>query len=370
LAKVFPVTHAVVKFFSGFHQGELGGTFRPVTPEPSADIFERQYTMNIRKIVAAATFATGAAMALAPLASADLGSTVTSTIDSEIASQNSLYEVYAALAGDSADVTKGGTGVYDTIASSVIPHATTYGQVTPFETELYGANPIVAGIGGSGPFSEFNGAITEFDNAYNVAVFAAANGGALDTNPADYLGSQTTDLAAVGGPGATVSSAEQYFLNFGFGDLKGYDAIFAPDASTSAGIFDSTFANETVQLNNLFELDGKLTGDFGDIAPHAVPTFNVGFDTIDPSKASDAFDSLVFGAAGPSTDPGSYDVLNGALGQFFDAYNVELYSLLNGGDILPVADLIGTHTEFLTGSVSTAVTDFLQQGLGDLAGYF
>ena len=53
--------------------------------------------MYIRKLAAAAGFACGAALAFAPLAAADLGSTVTSTLDSEIASQNSLFAVYAEL---------------------------------------------------------------------------------------------------------------------------------------------------------------------------------------------------------------------------------------------------------------------------------
>ena len=51
----------------------------------------------------------------------------------------------------------------------------------------------MAGISSdSGPYNEFNGALTEFDDAYNVYAYAAANGGALDTDAADYLGSATT----------------------------------------------------------------------------------------------------------------------------------------------------------------------------------
>jgi hypothetical protein len=326
--------------------------------------------MNIRRIAAAVTFATGAALAFAPLASADLGDTVTSTLDSEISSQNSLFELQALFAGVT-DVTKGGVGVYDSVPLTDVPHALTYGAVTPLETELYGANPIVAGIssGISGPFNEYNGALTEFYNAYNVGVFAAANNNALDTNPANYLGSQTTDAAVLGAPNATVTSAEQAFFNLGLGDLKGFDAIFAPTAS-GPGDLDPTIGNEIVQLNQLFELDGRLANVFGDIAPHGSNVFGVGFDTINPLDTNTAFDSLVFGAAGPSLDPGSYDVLNGALGEFFNASNVGLFSLLNGGAILPDADLIGTHFDFLDGTVSAAITDFLNQGFSDLAGYF
>jgi hypothetical protein len=42
---------------------------------------------------------------------------------------------------------------------------------------------------------------------------------------------------------------------------------------------------------------------------------------------------------------------------------------LNAGALLPVADLIGTH-DFLGAGGATAVSDYLQLGLSDLAGYF
>jgi hypothetical protein len=188
----------------------------------------------------------------------------------------------------------------------------------------------------------------------------------LDTNTADYIENNALNHALTLG---TPQAAEQYLINFALGDLKGYDAIFAPTA-TGPGDIDPTIGNEIVQLNQIFELDGRLAGVFGDIAPHGSNVFGVGFDTISPTDTNPFFNELVFGAAGASGDPGSYDVLNGALGEFFNASNVELYSLLNGGDILPVGDLIGTHADFLTHGVSTAVSDFLQLGFSDLAGYF
>lgn len=328
-------------------------------------------SMNMRKFAAAAGFATGAALAFAPLASADLGDVVSSTLGSEISSQNSLFNVYAALSG--ADVTQPtSTDPYVSLTnlSADAPQATTYGDVTSLETYIYGANPILAGIAtDTGPYNEFNGASTQFYDAYNVLAFAAANGGNLDTNAADYLGSTTTIGHAL--DTGTVSGAYQYFLNFGLGDLKGYDAIFAPNA-TGAGDILPTEANEIVQLNNLFELDGKLADVYGDIAPQTASGTNVGFDTIATGDLNNTFNDLVFGAAGPSTDPGSYNLLNGALVQFFNAENVGLYSLLNGGDKLPTDLIFGTH-DFVNGAgdtVSSAVSEYLQLGFSDLAGYF
>jgi hypothetical protein len=319
--------------------------------------------MNIRKIAAAATFATGAAMAFAPLAAAD----VTPVVDSEISAENSLFDYYALLAGDT--VTHATTpGGFDSVPSVDVPQATDFGHVTTLETELYGANPIVAGISGdTGPYSEFNGALTQFYNAYDVALYASENNGALDTNTGDYIENNALNHALTL---VTPTAAENYLLGFGQGDLNGYDAIFAPSA-TSAGDIHPELANEIVQLNNLFELDGKLAGVFGDIAPHAATVAegtNVTFDTIPVGDLNATFNDLVTGAAGPSGDPGSYDVFNGALSEFFNASNVELYSLLNNGALLPVAEIIGNND--FTGSISTVVGEYLQAGVSDLAGYF
>jgi hypothetical protein len=139
-------------------------------------------------------------------------------------------------------------------------------------------------------------------------------------------------------------------------------------ADSAATDISSTLTGEANSLNGIFGLDAAVAGiNPDDIAPGSgvLP-----FDTISTADTNSLFDTLVFGAAGPSPDPGSYDVFNGALGEFDNAYNVELFSLLNSGDILPVGDVIGTNADFLTHGVSTAVTDFLQAGLSDLAGYF
>jgi hypothetical protein len=320
--------------------------------------------MYMRKIAAAAGFACGAALAFAPLAAAD----VTPIVDSEISAENALFDVYAALAGDT--VTHASApGGFDSVPLADVPQATTYGEVTPLETYLYGANPIIAGISSdTGPYSEFNGALTQFYNAYDVGLYASENGGNLDTNTADYIENNALNHALSLG---TPQAAEQYLLNFGQGDLQGYDAIFAPaQTATAPTDIDNTLANEIVQANNIFELDGKLAGVYGDIAPHTAPVTNIGFDTINPTDLNTSFNDLVTGLnpANVSGDPGSYDVLNGALVEFDNASNVELYSLLNGGALLPAADIFGTHAEMAT--VAASVAEYLQLGLSDLAGYF
>ncbi len=64
-------------------------------------------------------------------------------------------------------------------------------------------------------------------------------------------------------------------------------------------------------------------------------------------------------------------MLNGALTEFYNADNVGLYSLLNSGSLIPFADIFGSHDFVGAGAtVTSAITDYLQLGLSDLAGYF
>jgi hypothetical protein len=143
--------------------------------------------MDIRKIAVVGGFAVAAALGSAPLASAD---DLTTTVDSEIASLNSIFESEAATAGDSADVTLGGTGVLDTILPADAPDAA---PLTTLDYELYGplANLL---IGVDNPLSGdpfldpapgaqdvFNGALAEFDDAYNAVVFGLNDSALIPT---------------------------------------------------------------------------------------------------------------------------------------------------------------------------------------------
>jgi hypothetical protein len=205
--------------------------------------------MDIRKIAVVGGFAVGAALSFAPLASAD---PLSGVVDTEIASQNSTFELYALLAGDSADVTKATVpGTYDTILPKDLPVVTDpadVSQVTPLEYELYGVNPIAAGISATPPlgsdtgFEEFNGATTKLDDAYNVLLYAADDKGAL-IPAGDLFGNHITDALA----GGTDASAFEYFYNFAIGDLSGF---FGVDLSS----LDITSATAT----ELFTLLGSL----------------------------------------------------------------------------------------------------------------
>ena len=96
--------------------------------------------------------------------------------------------------------------------------------------------------------------------------------------------------------------------------------LAAPGAATAATDISSTLTSEITSLNGLFGLDATLAGiPSTDIV---TGTGDLPFDTIATADTNAIFDTLVFGAAGPSTDPGSYDVLNGSLGEFLNAFNL------------------------------------------------
>jgi hypothetical protein len=177
--------------------------------------------MDIRKIAMVGGFAVAAALTSAPLASAD---DLTTTVDSEIASLNSLFASEAAIAGDSADVTAGGTGVLDTILPADAPDAA---PLTTLDYELYGPFASLL-IGVDNPISDapfldpapgaqdvFSGALVEFDDAYNTLVNLFVGGD--ETIPvADLIGAadQALDVS-----GATDAGLFGSFVDTGLADL-------------------------------------------------------------------------------------------------------------------------------------------------------
>ena len=180
--------------------------------------------MDIGKIAVVGGFAVAAALTSAPLASAD---DLTPIVDSEIASLNSIFETEAAIAGDSADVTSGGTGVLDTILPADAP------DVAPFTTldyELYGPLTSLL-VGVDNPISGLpyldpapgaqdvsSGVLVEFDDAFNALAYLVVGGG--DLIPAsDLVGAadQALDVA-----GANDLGLSDSFLNIGVDDLLAF----------------------------------------------------------------------------------------------------------------------------------------------------
>src|ERR1700742_4107981 len=95
--------------------------------------------MKIRNIAVLGGLAAGAALAFAPLASADTP-VDPSIIDSEIASLNSLFAAdTTAAAVPTADIDPGGAGVFTTIVPSDV--STLESSNTLFDELVYGFNP-------------------------------------------------------------------------------------------------------------------------------------------------------------------------------------------------------------------------------------
>jgi hypothetical protein len=192
--------------------------------------------MNIRNIAVAGGFAVGAALAFAPLASAD---DLTPVVDSEISMLNSLFDSEAAIAGDSADIISASpaTGAFDTIPLTDAPDTAPF---TTLDYELWGISPAVAGpTSDPGSYDLFNGALGKFDDAVNVLLYAGENNGALI--PADDLFGSHVSTALSGG---TDASAFEYLYNFAIGDLSGY----LDGANLSALDISATTATELFSL--------------------------------------------------------------------------------------------------------------------------
>jgi hypothetical protein len=174
--------------------------------------------MHIRKIAVVGGFALGAALTLAPLASAD---DLTTTIDSEISSLNSTFASEVALAGDTKDLTTVAAPGFDTVPLADAPQSAPF---TTLDYELYGLNPALAGPAGDpGSYNVFNGALTEFDDAYNAELYGLENSNAL-VPAADLFGS-AHEIGIALGTGATDASAATVFFDAGLADLAGFFGI-------------------------------------------------------------------------------------------------------------------------------------------------
>ena len=209
--------------------------------------------MSMRKIAVVGSFAAGAALALAPIASAD---DLSSIIDSEISLSNSIFDSEAALAGDSTDVVTH-AGSFDTIPLSFAPDI---GTPTTLDFELYGLNPIANAGSDPGAYNVFNGALTEFDDAFNSEVYGLENNNALIPQ-ADLFGSDKVIDAALA-PGATDMSAATTFFDAGLADLQGY---LDPSLSGSSLLSDLGGGLDLTSLLDPGSLGDGLTGLLGDL---------------------------------------------------------------------------------------------------------
>jgi hypothetical protein len=177
--------------------------------------------MNLRKIAVVGGFAVGAALTLAPLASADTPIDP-SILDSEIASLNSLFAAdTTAAAVPTADLVTG-TNEFTTIGAGFVDTVEGNGS-TLFDELVYGFNPTNV-TDDPGAYDVLNGAIVKFDDALNVGIYALENAGS-NVPLADFAtdgvfgisGTAASDLA-----GETASAAITTLLTDSYSDLLGY----------------------------------------------------------------------------------------------------------------------------------------------------
>ena len=109
----------------------------------------------------------------------------------------------------------------------------------------------------------FNGALTEFDNAYNVELFSLLNpSAAVDTIPlTDLFGSDKVIDAALG-TGSDTGAATTFF-EAGLADLQGYLDI--PSLSDSSLLSDLGGGLDLTSLLDPGSLGDGLTGLLGDV---------------------------------------------------------------------------------------------------------
>jgi hypothetical protein len=214
--------------------------------------------------------------------------------------------------------------------------------------------------------------VSATDGNYNYALVDGTN------NSTAAAGHGNNDLAEVLFTNGHASAQNGNFLYDIISPLgHAHSAAATAAADPAATDITSTVNSEVASLNALFTSDAALAGDYNFITHPTDPGI---FSIVIPNdigtvqdNGTTLFDYLVYGVnpseAGLADDPGAYNVLNGALTEFDNAYNVELYSLLNGGDIAPATDVF-SHADFLNDGVATAVSDYLQLGWSDLLGYF
>jgi hypothetical protein len=173
--------------------------------------------MDIRKIAVVGGFAVGAALTLAPLASADNTTDLTSAVSSEISSLNSLFTADTTAATvPAADIETAADGFKLIVPADV---STLESSDKLFDELVYGFNYSSNLTNDPGAYDVLNGAVAKFDDALNFGVYALENGGnAIPVADFATAGSEiATQLA-----GETATQAIVTLLGDSYSDLLGY----------------------------------------------------------------------------------------------------------------------------------------------------
>jgi hypothetical protein len=343
--------------------------------------------MNIRRIAAAAGFACGAALAFAPLASADSSSDAASTIDSLLSGVPAAatpinidisfdgYTIYDG--GGTADASTGalGNGNFD-LAIAYGDHATAYAAGGFGDTALASGTYALAEAGSKTATTGFNfDSATDIGNNVDPSTYtgapdgAYAGGGSLIGNTDAATGVSSNDTAQFLGNGGINPPTGAYEGDYNGGNsgafagdsgLIGYNHVagsgdtaytsgningFGDGSAAVGGNSDSAYTNGTEVGQN----EGAFSG-FGNFDSATADTNY----TIDGSGVSATFGNgnyaFVDGPANSVATVGgsSADLSNYSLGSVFDPFGSTADSATAGGQGLTtggsdLAEVLFTH---------------------------
>lgn len=171
--------------------------------------------------------------------------------------------------------------------------------------------------------------------------------------------------------------------SFAAGAALALAPLAAADADTDTFDWSGIVKSQHDSMNWLFSTGANLTGvPAADIIK---PTDDYPFATITHGDLleQEAFAQLLYGANWAeemsSGDSGSYNLLNGALMEFYNGGNTFMWALMNGGDNLDwdSGALFGGNAAMeiadaaaLSGDGWTQANDYFELGFNDLLGYF
>ena len=256
---------------------------------------------------------------------------------------------------------------------------------------VYGPDNSTADAGGTSTAIGEPATVVSSNNiAYVTDPFGttgAADSAVAGSGSSGAGGSDIAEVLYTNGHAAAQGAPNLYDIITPFGTSAGPAAAAEAGAATAAAVpaavtpITSTVTSEIASLNSQFEFDTLLSGvPTTDILPGSATD---PFDTIVTTDitavqgtGTTPFDYLIYGVdpakAGLSTDPGSFEVFNGAESKFDDAYNVLLYAAENNGALdTNAADFIGNlPTGFASDTPGQALEYFYNFAVGDLSGFF
>lgn len=153
--------------------------------------------------------------------------------------------------------------------------------------------------------------------------------------------------------------------------------LAAADDSTDFD-FSGVLSTQIESMNFLFASQAILAG----VSDKVIDVSEENpFLTIDQADVNAALGTMLYGFNWEdeiSSDPGAYSLFNGALTQFFDANNVLLFAILNGGEQIEFEDaadyLFGSDAAIAASLAGETAWDdaanFFMAGVADLGGYF